>query len=58
MSLSPFAEIVPTWAISSLPLVGLDMFASSATIFSTASSMPRLRSIGFEPAATSLAPST
>src|SRR5580698_4587348 len=56
-SLSPLAEIVPTWAISSLALTFLERFFRSATTASTAFSMPRLRSIGFMPAATDLAPS-
>ena len=55
---SPFALMVPTWAMSFLPLVGVDSFASSATMTWTALSMPRLRSIGPWPAATSLSPSS
>ena len=53
---SVFAEIVPTCAIMS-PLTGVDIVPSSPTTASTASSMPRLISIGFAPAATFLAPS-
>src|SRR5436305_4749802 len=54
---SPLAEIVPTWAISSFEVTFLEFFCRSATIASTARSTPRLRSIGFMPAATALAPS-
>ncbi len=43
---SPLALMVPTWAISVLPLVGLDCCLSASTIFTTAASMPRLMSIG------------
>ena len=57
IDLSPLAEIVPTWAISSLVETFLARFSRSATTASTARSMPRLRSIGFMPAATDLAPS-
>ncbi len=55
--LSPLALMVPTWAISALPLVGLACVFRSSTIFATAASMPRLMSMGLCPAATSLAPS-
>ena len=54
---SELAEMVPTWAIALSSAVGLEMFFSSATAATTALSMPRLRSIGFMPAATALAPS-
>src|SRR5262245_11197205 len=57
ISLSPFAEMVPTWAISSLEVTFLEFFLRSSTTASTARSTPRLRSIGFMPAATALAPS-
>ena len=57
ISASPLAEMVPTWAISSLEVTFLVFFLRSSTIASTARSMPRLRSIGFMPAATDLAPS-
>src|SRR6187200_925138 len=57
ISASPFAEIVPTCAISWLDVTFLEFFCRSATTASTARSMPRLRSIGFIPAATDLAPS-
>ena len=57
MVVSPLAEMVPTWAMSFLPWVGLDSFLSSATTAVTALSMPRLISIGLWPAATSLVPS-
>ena len=57
ISVSPLAEMVPTWAISSLDVTFLAFFFSSATTAATARSMPRLRSIGLAPAATDLAPS-
>jgi hypothetical protein len=54
---SAFAEIAPTWAISLLVEHGLLIFFSSSTTAVTALSMPRLRSIGFMPAATYFMPS-
>ena len=57
ISASPLAEMVPTWAISSLEVTFLALALSSATTAATARSMPRLRSIGLAPAATDLAPS-
>src|SRR6266496_4401917 len=57
ISASPLAEIVPTWAISSFEVTFFEFFLRSSTMASTARSMPRLRSIGFMPAATALAPS-
>src|ERR1700676_2988115 len=57
ISTSPLAEIVPTWAISSLEVTFFEFFFRSATTASTARSMPRLRSIGFMPAATAFEPS-
>src|SRR5262249_4761961 len=57
ISASPLAEIVPTCAISSFEVTSLEFFWRSATMASTARSTPRLRSIGFMPAATALAPS-
>src|SRR5271166_5055090 len=57
ISWSLLAEIVPTWAISSLVDTFFDRFSISLTTASTAASMPRLRSIGFMPAATAFAPS-
>lgn len=54
---SELAEIVPTWAMALSSAVGLEMFFSSATAAVTALSMPRLRSIGFMPAATAFMPS-
>src|SRR6202041_2670654 len=57
ISTSPLAEIVPTWAISSLEVTSFEFFFRSATTASTARSMPRLRSIGFIPAATAFEPS-
>src|SRR6266705_696420 len=58
ISASPLAEMVPTCAISSFEVTFLEFFCRSATIASTARSTPRLRSIGFIPAATALAPVT
>src|SRR5215469_15095293 len=57
ISWSPLAEIVPTWAISSLVETFLERLFKSPTTASTARSTPRFRSIGFMPAATALAPS-
>src|SRR4030095_573722 len=54
---SELAEIAPTWAISLLVVVGLLCFLSCSTSTRTALSMPRLRSIGFMPAATYFMPS-
>src|SRR3954452_21076317 len=56
-SASPFEEIVPTWAISSEVVTFFERDCRSLTTASTARSTPRLRSIGFMPAATDLAPS-
>ncbi len=56
-SVSPLAEIVPTWATSSEVLIVLERLSRSLTTASTARSTPRFRSIGFMPAATALAPS-
>src|SRR4051812_37504850 len=47
ISASPFAEIVPTCAISWLDVTFLEFFCRSSTTASTARSTPRLRSIGF-----------
>src|SRR5882757_3586847 len=57
ISASPLAEMVPTWEISSFEVTFLELAWRSFTIASTARSTPRLRSIGFMPAATALAPS-
>src|ERR1039458_2094228 len=57
MVASPFDEMVPTWATSAEEPTGLARFSRSLTTAVTAMSMPRLRSIGFMPAATDLAPS-
>src|SRR5580704_3845420 len=57
ISASPFAEMVPTWAISSFDVTFLEFFFRSATTAATARSTPRLRSIGFMPAATAFEPS-
>ena len=57
ISRSLLAEIVPTWAISALVETFFETFSMLATTASTAMSMPRLRSIGFMPAATALVPS-
>src|SRR6478752_10215192 len=55
--LSPFDEMVPTWATSADELTFLARLPMSLRTAVTAMSMPRLRSIGFMPAATDLAPS-
>src|ERR1700678_3833310 len=55
--LSPFDEIVPTCATSAEDSTFLARFSMSRMTAATAMSMPRLRSIGFMPAATDLAPS-
>src|SRR5690606_32099708 len=57
MLASELAEMVPTWAISLEVDDGREMVFSSATAAETALSMPRLRSIGFMPAATAFMPS-
>src|SRR6201999_763143 len=49
--------MVPTCAISEFEVTFLEFFFNSSTTDSTARSMPRLRSIGFMPAATDLEPS-
>src|SRR5262245_7991722 len=54
---SPFAASVPTWATSADDPTFFARFSMSLTTALTAMSMPRLRSIGFMPAATDLAPS-
>src|SRR5580765_202304 len=54
---SALAEMAPTWAISFDELHGREIFFSSSTDVATALSMPRLRSIGFMPAATYFMPS-
>src|SRR6478752_4348108 len=54
---SPFDEIVPTCATSAEEPTFFARFSMSLTTACTAISMPRLRSIGFIPAATDLAPS-
>src|SRR5262249_41786414 len=54
--LSPFDEMVPTWATSAEEPTFLARFSMSLTTAPTAMSMPRLRSIGFMPAATAFAP--
>src|SRR3954466_12089105 len=54
---SLLAEIEPTCAISFEVVVAFEAFFSSATRAVTALSMPRLRSIGFMPAATYFMPS-
>ena len=57
IALSPLADTVPTWAISALVETFVERLLSSSITQSPAMSMPRLRSIGFMPAATDLAPS-
>src|SRR5207247_7445262 len=54
---SPLAARVPTWATSAEEPTFFERFSMSFTTAFTAMSMPRLRSIGFMPAATDLAPS-
>src|SRR5829696_532642 len=54
---SPLAETEPTCATSAEVEILRVFFSSSETTTATALSMPRLRSIGFSPAATALAPS-
>ena len=54
---SPLAEMAPTCAIAMLSLVGFDSERNPSTARTTALSMPRLRSIGFIPAATAFSPS-
>src|ERR1700726_290006 len=54
---SPFDEMVPTWATSEEDATFFERFLMSSTTAATAISMPRLRSIGFMPAATDFAPS-
>ena len=49
--------MVPTWAMALSSVQGLENFFSSSTVAPTALSMPRLRSIGFMPAATAFMPS-
>ncbi len=56
ISRSPFAEIVPTWAISLASTVFFIALIES-TAFLTARSIPRLISIGLPPAVTILMPS-
>ena len=57
ISASPLAEIVPTWAISSVVLIILALDLRLSTTESTAFWIPLLRSMGFMPAATDLRPS-
>src|SRR5262245_27901068 len=57
MVASPLAEMVPTCATSADEPTFLARFSISLITACTAVSMPRLRSIGFIPAATALAPS-
>src|SRR6516162_8303622 len=57
ISESPFAEIVPTCAISSFDVTAFECFFRSSTMPLTARSTPCLRSIGFMPAATPFVPS-
>src|SRR6185437_10968359 len=57
ISVSPFAEMVPTCAVSAGVVILRERAFSSSTTALTALSTPRFRSIGFMPAATALAPS-
>src|SRR3954471_8021154 len=54
---SPLAAMLPTWPILFEPATGLGRALRSSTTLVTAMSMPRLRSIGFMPAATDFMPS-
>mmetsp|Transcript_22963 Transcript_22963/g.54886 ORF Transcript_22963/g.54886 Transcript_22963/m.54886 type:complete len:346 (-) Transcript_22963:16-1053(-) len=56
-STSPFAEIVATCWMRSVPWTGCAIFLSSAITSFTDISMPRRTSVGFIPAATALHPS-
>src|SRR3954453_16728406 len=56
-SRSPLAEMIPTCAISFESETSFERALRSATTFWTARSIPRLRSIGFMPAATDFMPS-
>ncbi len=57
ISRSPLAEMVPTWAISSLVETLRERLRISLIITLTAWSMPRFTSIGLRPAATPRTPS-
>ena len=57
ISLSPLAEIVPTWEISSVSLTFFAEAIKLALTWSTAASIPLLTSIGFMPAVTYFTPS-
>ena len=57
-SVSPLAEMVPTWAISALVVTLREDSRMDSTTLATALSTPRFRSIGFMPAATDFMPST
>mmetsp|Transcript_92973 Transcript_92973/g.290944 ORF Transcript_92973/g.290944 Transcript_92973/m.290944 type:complete len:225 (+) Transcript_92973:131-805(+) len=57
MTVSPFAEMVATCAISSGLEMGVARFSRSSRTDFTAASMPRLTSIGFMPATTAFVPS-
>src|ERR1700733_4526774 len=57
ISTSPFAEMVPTCAVSASVVIFLLRFLSSSTKAVTALSTPRFRSIGFMPAETARKPS-
>ncbi|EKE01098.1 MAG: hypothetical protein ACD_21C00215G0001 [uncultured bacterium] len=54
---SALAEIVPTCAIALSSAHGFESLANCSTTALTAKSIPRLRSIGFMPAATAFMPS-
>src|SRR3954463_2702927 len=57
IEVSPFEAMVAIWPISSDEPTFFERFSMSLTTAVTARSMPRFRSIGFMPAATSLIPS-
>ena len=52
MVLSLLAEIEPTCAISFFPVTSLDIFLRFSITTLTASSIPRFKAVGFEPAVT------
>ena len=56
-AVSLLAEMLPTWATEVESSQGWDMSPMDATAAATALSMPRLRSMGFMPAATDFRPS-
>jgi hypothetical protein len=55
--LSPFAEIIPTWAMALGSLHGTEIFCNASIAAVAPLSMPRFKSIGSMPAATAFMPS-